>query len=533
MKKILASIIIACTLLTACGKGEGTQTIPEQSEDIMNNTSNTTTNAPETTNPLVTKPQLTEEEIAMIELKDYLIASFENFNIDGSTTMIPLHQSLRDLFGDGRNVRHGKTVTAFEKLIEGEVDILLGVDYSEELIQKAADAGVDLAKIPITREAFVFLLNEENPVKSLTTEQIKDIYSGKITNWAEVGGEDEAINAFQRNSDSGSQMRMVMFMGDIPLIEKGVVYQNDMGGIVEAIANYDKGEYSMAYNMYTFTDKQYIVDGVMLLGVDGVFPTDETIYDSTYPLVTYNYIYYDRNNTQAADFAEKLYAFLMSEEGQSIIADSGYVNLNPGFDRNRNISISRPEEMEDGMGNSVPFHNEDMSEFYYYDVENQSRFVYYSYPDYVLRNSMFFDNENARNFIELIFNSDIDIHSDMLNIRFSGEVKYDKGMIYFELFPWTPVFDITELISFRYEGMYYSNFAYYIVEDKYVLWTYPEDNAFLNTVFENGVPIHFSEYFNNFKLDSSVEFKKEDLINLYVQTWDAGNIEFYQPFKNE
>jgi len=86
--------------------------------------------------------------------------------------MIPLHESLNNVFSKGESVYHRKTVDAFEKLINGENDILLGVDYSDELLAKAKRKGVDLQQLEITREAFVFLINANNPVRSLTIEQI-------------------------------------------------------------------------------------------------------------------------------------------------------------------------------------------------------------------------------------------------------------------------------------------------------------------------------------------------------------------------
>ena len=89
-------------------------------------------------------------------------------------------------------------------------------DASQE--EHARDRGVEFEYTPVGREGFVFLVNASNPVDSLTIEQVKGIYSGKITTWKEVGGNDEPIQAYQRNSNSGSQSMMVRFMGDTPLM---------------------------------------------------------------------------------------------------------------------------------------------------------------------------------------------------------------------------------------------------------------------------------------------------------------------------
>ncbi len=63
------------------------------------------------------------------------------------------------------------------------------------------------------------MVNAKNPVDALSQQQIKDIYSGKITNWKQVGGSDEPIVAYQRNTDSGSQNYMIDFMGETPLMD--------------------------------------------------------------------------------------------------------------------------------------------------------------------------------------------------------------------------------------------------------------------------------------------------------------------------
>ena len=234
---IILSFILTLTVFNSCKN--------KSPQDGENSTQNTTKET-DTTEPI--EPIDIIDIIDIIEVKQYLKDNYNKVNIDGSTSMIPLHQALDDLFGSSeRGVQHNKTVYAFDKFIAGENDILLGVDYSDEMLEKAENNGVILVKKEITREAFVFLINKNNPVKSLSIEQIKDIYSGKITNWNEVGGDDAPINAFQRNSDSGSQMRMVKFMDDIKLTETDVEYYSSMGLIVETIGNYDEGKYSIGY----------------------------------------------------------------------------------------------------------------------------------------------------------------------------------------------------------------------------------------------------------------------------------------------
>ena len=72
----------------------------------------------------------------------------------------------------------------------------------------------ELVKVPIGKEAFVFFENKDNPVTNLSSKQIRDIYSGKITNWKEVGGKDEKIQGTNVPETSGSQSALICFMNN-------------------------------------------------------------------------------------------------------------------------------------------------------------------------------------------------------------------------------------------------------------------------------------------------------------------------------
>jgi len=490
MKKLLALILVFALVFAACNGETGEPPeLPTADEIIEPN------DIPE---PEIIEPEPPPE----LDYSIYLRENFNNVNIDGSTSMKPLHQSLSNRFGDGEEIWHSRTVWAFEQFIKGEIDILLGVSYSDELLEKAAVRGVDLVQLPVTREAFVFLINSNNPVQSLTTAQIKAIYSGEITNWSEVGGDDEQISAFQRNEDSGSQMRMVKFMGDTLLPEKGVVYYDMMGAIIEAIARFDEGKYSIGYSMYTFAEKQFESEDVVLLAVDGVQPTDETIFDDTYPLVIYNYIYYNANNEKAAEFAENLHAFLMSEEGQKLISDSGYVNLNINFDRN--MDIPNPIDWREESGERyINFYNASTGKFYYFDWESSNLLVFDNYADYVLHGSEYINNAKAREFLELIRDSNIEIS------QFTARHWQNEINIYpvnsFHQVEW-------DAFTFRYEDRYFNWLRYFIEDDKLFLFTMDERSLdFYAKIYEE----NYADYIKYVEPGLSVEITFEDLKNLY------------------
>ena len=83
--------------------------------------------------------------------------------------------------------------------------LLIVYEAPEYVKEELAEADAKLEQKAIGRDALVFIVNEENPVQSLTQQQLRDIYAGRITSWKDVGGADAPIVAFQRGVDSGSQ----------------------------------------------------------------------------------------------------------------------------------------------------------------------------------------------------------------------------------------------------------------------------------------------------------------------------------------
>ncbi len=447
----------------------------------------------------------TTKEITLIEAKEYLKKNWDKFKIDGSTSMIVLHKSLNNLFGsENDEISHSKTVDAFEKFIKGENDILLGVSYSNELLNKAKENDTDVKNIEITREGFIFLINKNNIVKNLTVEQLKDIYSGKIKNWKDVGGDDSQIIAYQRNDDSGSQMRMNIFMGNTKLIDKTYV-ADGMGELVLSIAgsnsSYIETNNAIGYNMYTFTEKQYSNDYVDLLNINGIEPNDETIFNETYPLVIYNYIYYNNKNIKATEFANNLYVYLMSDEGQKLISNSGYVNLNKKLDRNKNIEI--PYENEE----YIDFYNKEKNEFYNVD-ENGKILIFKNFPDFILYNSKYKDNKAAREFLTTLFNSEF-ISS---RIYINDEI----GAISIIDYWFDATFDPIDFFNIKYKDLYYVDLVYYIENDKFILTAHNKDvfDSYLKEGYLKEYPIDSISFDN-------IEITKDDLNNVFFRNKES------------
>ena len=257
--------------------------------------------------------------------------------VDGSTATLPLSYLLmetstgvdeataRDL------IAHSKTTESFYALAYGEADLLLVYEPSQDAWDFAEDMGVGLEYQPIGLDAPVFLVNESNPVPSLTHEQLTDIYAGKITNWAEVGGDDLDIVAYQRVENSGSQVMMrAQVMKDIEMMDAPTELRTaEMGELVDAIAAYRNTANAIGYSVYYYIDNMYMQAGVRLMPINGVAPTNETIANGEYP---YRQPFYAviRADEPADSPARRLYDWLATEEGRQLVEDAGYVAIPAG-----------------------------------------------------------------------------------------------------------------------------------------------------------------------------------------------------------
>lgn len=326
MKKWLALLLAALLLLSSCGTKPEKPPAPDDPS------------AGDPADPAPEDPVLPEDPASG---EDELAFLRENFpRLDGSTSLIPLEAGIRAaIFGLSmeeaqKDVVHSTTWGSFSKLLEDQADMIFSTPISEEQETMALEAGVALEQTPIVREAFVFVVNAKNPVDTLTQQQIRDIYSGKITNWKELGGEDEPIVAFQRNTDSGSQNYMLDFMGDTPLMDAPEELRPaSMSGLMSVIAPNDGSLGSIGYSVYAYAADMYgLGDNIKFIRLDGVAPSKATMISEEYPLTSFNYAIY-RADAPEDGAVRRLANWITSYDGQLAIAKAGYATLEEiGFD---------------------------------------------------------------------------------------------------------------------------------------------------------------------------------------------------------
>ena len=274
-----------------------------------------------------------DEDSKIVKTDSKTLKLTENLpRIDGAAALFPVYSAFVNAVYPNTTKLHdgifeyNNTPDGYRLLAEKETDIFIGVYPSDEQRAYAEENQTTFEYTPIGTEAFVFFVHKDNPITNLTTEQIKDIYSGKITNWKDVGGKNEKIAAFQRNEGSGSQSMLKRFMGDTPITDAPTEMVNDlMAGIIEQVADYKSKTNSIGFSF------RYYVEGIIknpdikMISIDGAAPTSENIRNDSYPVLTPIYaVTYKENQNGNVD---KLLEWILSDEGQYIINETGYVGI--------------------------------------------------------------------------------------------------------------------------------------------------------------------------------------------------------------
>jgi len=242
--------------------------------------------------------------------------------LGGPKTLVP---ELTDSDVEFPEIVHHGTHDAYVNLITGAADLILVARLPSQDEQKlAANQGVVLIPEPVALDAFVFILNAENPVDNLATPQIQGIYTGMLANWSQVGGLEAEIHPYQRNPNSGSQELMIsLVMKDLAIIDAPEMTLEGMMGPINVISDDVNG---VGYSVYFFEEFMAPNEKLKLSAVDGVLPNSESIQSWQYPYTTEVFAVI-RSDLDQDGNAYRMYEWLKSEEGQSIIAESGYIPI--------------------------------------------------------------------------------------------------------------------------------------------------------------------------------------------------------------
>ena len=155
------------------------------------------------------------------------------------------------------------TEDGFNSLLNDDIDVLISTYPSEDILQLASLKGIELDIIPIATDGFVFFVSSDNPVDGLKVSDVQKIYNGQVNNWAQIGGDNQAIKAFQRPNNSPSQSEMILsVMKNLQMIDspKDIFYDKNFGEISDVVAVYDNSPNAIGYSYLYETKLLYDID---------------------------------------------------------------------------------------------------------------------------------------------------------------------------------------------------------------------------------------------------------------------------------
>lgn len=253
--------------------------------------------------------------------------------LDGAAAVFPVYSAfINAVYPENTELWDGtfeynNTVGGYKLLGERKTDIFFGAYPSKEQIEEAKYHGTNFIYTPIGYDAFVFFVHKDNPIDNLTSEQVRAIYSGKITNWKELGGKNEKISAYQRNEGSGSQSMLIRFMNGEKIMEAPTEMVNDlMSGIVEKVSDYRSKSGSIGFSFRYYLEGIIKNPDIKILSIDGIAPTVENIKNGSYPITGPLYaVTWEGNENENVEI---LLEWVLSDEGQELIEKTGYVGIN-------------------------------------------------------------------------------------------------------------------------------------------------------------------------------------------------------------
>jgi phosphate transport system substrate-binding protein len=252
----------------------------------------------------------------------------ETITVKGSDTMVILAQRWAEKYMTAHpdvtiQVTGGGSGTGLSALINGTTDIAnasrpMKRSEMEKLKQRFSSLGVE---VKVAKDGLSVYVNDSNPVKELTLPQIKDIYTGKINNWKEVGGPDGKIILYSRENNSGTY---VFFKEHVLENEDFATRAQNLPGTASVVNAVSKDKMGIGYGGAAYASG---IKTVLIKKDDSspaIAPTEETVLNDTYPISRYLYMYLKSKPTGAL----KAYIdWILGAEGQDLVSQVGYFRL--------------------------------------------------------------------------------------------------------------------------------------------------------------------------------------------------------------
>lgn len=241
--------------------------------------------------------------------------------VSGSSALLPLAKDAAQKFKAKNDqvsitLNAGGSGTGLKQVSEGSVDIGNSDVFAKEKLPEAKAAELVDHKVAVTVMAPVVSKEIGTNVKSLTKAQLQDIFTGKVTNWKDVGGPDEAVVLITRPSTSGTRALFTKYAldGKEELANKSME-TDDSGTLVQTVSQ-TKGAIGYVALSYLMNNNT-----VTPLAIDGVEPTLDNVYNGKYPVWGYEHMY---TKGEATGAVKAFIDFIMSKDYSADIEKQGY-----------------------------------------------------------------------------------------------------------------------------------------------------------------------------------------------------------------
>jgi phosphate transport system substrate-binding protein len=246
----------------------------------------------------------------------------EKIVCEGSTTVLPIAQKAAEVFmnnngGSEISVRGGGSGVGIASLIDGTCNI---ADSSRSIKDTELDKAVTNGRHPtatvIAMDGICVIVNPSNSVNALTKRQISDIYTGKVSNWKQLGGSDEKVVVISRDSSSGT------FEAFGTLVLEGLKVRSD--ALMQASNQAVASTVSSTPGAIGYVGLGYVTSSVKAVDVDGVKASKETVLTGKYAIGRPLFMYTDG---APKGLAKQFIEFILSPDGQKLVEEEGFVGL--------------------------------------------------------------------------------------------------------------------------------------------------------------------------------------------------------------
>jgi len=260
--------------------------------------------------------------ISLLVFSANVIAAENNIVAKGSTTVLPISQACAEVFMDQNmdidiSVQGGGSGVGIASIVDGTCDIgNASRPIKEKEIATAEEKGVNVFANIVARDAIAVALNPVNDIDGLTLEQIKAIYTGEFSNWSQVGGSDQEIVVISRDSSSGTFEAFNELALDKEKVRPDALLQASNAAVATSVAN--------TPGAIGYVGLGYVTAKIKVIEVNGIIPSKETVNSDTYPLARPLFMY---TNGEPTGAVKEFMDFVMSEEGQKLVEENGYISV--------------------------------------------------------------------------------------------------------------------------------------------------------------------------------------------------------------